>query len=154
METSLDTLLIAVLSTLLGTALGVWLSRRGTGLESRQQMETRLRETEQKLQQQQAQMTEHFNHTAALVNNLTRSYRDLHDYLAASAQQLGDIDIQPVMLADNKASSILGKGAVINPPLDYAPKKGTVGTLSESYGLREDEAGKPPGSNGGAYADV
>ncbi|HQQ62705.1 MAG TPA: DUF1043 family protein [Pseudomonadales bacterium] len=137
-------ILVALLSGILGAIAGAFLMYRGTRLQSRQQLEVRLQQAEQKLKDQQAQVTEHFTHTASLVGNLTRNYRDLHDYLASSAQQLGNIDIQPVLLSDNKSAPILGQGAVLNPPLDYAPKKGQVGTLSETYGLQDDNQLKPP----------
>lgn len=152
MDSNANLILVAIASGAIGIVIGAYLTWRGIRPQSRQQLESRLQEAEQKLKQQQAQLTEHFTHTASLVSNLTRNYRDLHDYLASSAQQLGNIDIQPVMLSDNKAAPILGHGAVINPPLDYAPKKGAVGTLSETYGLREEPATRPP--SGDAYSDV
>lgn len=153
MDNSANIILVAIASGAIGIVLGAFLMWRGIRPQSRQQLETRVQEAEQKLKQQQAQVTEHFTHTAALVSNLTRNYRDLHDYLASSAQQIGNIDIQPVMLGDNKAAPILGQGAVINPPLDYAPKKGNLGTLNEAYGLRDESPAKPP-ANGDAYSEI
>ncbi|HQQ75527.1 MAG TPA: DUF1043 family protein [Pseudomonadales bacterium] len=137
-----DVILIALASGITGIVIGAFLMFRGIHPKSRQQLEARLQDAERKLQQQNAQITEHFTHTASLVSNLTRNYRDLHDYLSSSAQQLGNIDIQPVLLSDSKSAPILGQGVVINPPLDYALKKSDVGTLSEVYGLK-DEAPKP-----------
>ncbi len=87
-----DTTLIALCSGLIGIAIGV-MATRLLKPRSQQQMEAQLQEAEQKLQKQNAQIAEHFSHTASLVSNLTRNYRDLHDYLASSAQQLGNIDI-------------------------------------------------------------
>lgn len=142
MDMNADVILIALASGIAGIAIGAFLMFRGIHPKSRQQLEARLQEAERKLQQQNAQITEHFTHTASLVSNLTRNYRDLHDYLSSSAQQLGNIDIQPVLLSDSKSAPILGQGVVINPPLDYALKKSDVGTLSEVYGLK-DEAPKP-----------
>lgn len=151
-ENSANLILVAIASGAIGLLLGAFLMWRGIRPQSRQQLEQRVQEAEQKLRQQQSQLADHFTHTAALVNNLTRNYRDLHDYLASSAQQLGNIDIQPMMIADSKAATILGQGNVINPPLDYAPKKGDIGTLSESYGLRDERPDAPPTAD--AYADV
>ena len=138
MDTNADVILIALASGIVGMAIGAFLMFRGIHPKSRQQLEARLQEAEQKLQQQNTQITEHFTHTASLVSNLTRNYRDLHDYLSSSAQQLGNIDIQPVLLSDSKSATILGQGMVINPPLDYALKKSNVGTLSEAYGLKDE----------------
>ncbi len=138
MDTSADMILVALTSGAVGIAIGAFLMFRGIHPKSRQQLEAKLEEAEQKLKQQNAHITEHFTHTASLVSNLTRNYRDLHDYLSSSAQQLGNIDIQPVLLSDSKAAPILGQGVVINPPLDYALKKSNVGTLSEVYGLKDE----------------
>lgn len=150
MENTANLFLVALASGALGVMLGAFLMWRGIHPQSRQQLESRAQEAEQKLKQQQAHVTEHFAHTASLVSNLTRNYRDLHDYLSSSAQQLGNIDIQPVMLGDNKSAPIFGRGAVINPPLDYAPKKDGIGTLNEAYGLRDEDevdATKPSGTS-------
>lgn len=152
MDTEINIFLVAIASGAVGLLAGAFLMYRGIRPQSRQQLEAKLQDTEQRLKQQQNQIAEHFSHTAALVNNLTRNYKDLHDYLAASAQQLGNIDIQPEMLADAKSAAFLGQGTVLNPPLDYAPKKGNLGTLNEAYGLRDEELPKPPPSD--AYGDV
>ena len=142
MDTSTNIMLIVLISGIVGIAIGAILMFWGIHPKSRQQLEAKLQEAEQKLKQQNAQITEHFTHTASLVSTLTRNYRDLHDYLATSAQQLGNIDIQPVLSSDSKTAPILGQGVVLNPPLDYAPKKSNVGTLSEMYGLQDEEADK------------
>lgn len=142
MDTSTNIMLVVLTSGIVGVAIGAILMFWGIHPKSRQQLEAKLQEAEQKLKQQNTQIAEHFTHTASLVSNLTRNYRDLHDYLATSAQQLGNIDIQPVLSSDSKAAPILGQGVVINPPLDYAPKKSNVGTLSETYGLRDETAHK------------
>lgn len=142
MDTSTNMILVALTSGVIGMAAGAFLMFRGIHPKSRQQLETKLQEAQHKLKQQEAQITEHFTHTASLVSNLTRNYRDLHDYLASSAQQLGNIDIQPVLLSDSKAAPILGQGVVINPPLDYAQKKSNIGTLSEVYGLKDESPDK------------
>lgn len=142
MDTGVNVMLVALTSGVVGIVIGALLMFWGIHPKSRQQLEAKLQEAEQKLKQQNTQITEHFTHTASLVSNLTRNYRDLHDYLASSAQQLGNIDIQPVLSSDSNAAPILGQGVVINPPLDYAPKKNNVGTLSEAYGLRDESPRK------------
>jgi len=135
-----DITLIALCSGIVGIAIGV-LAARLFRPSSHRQMETQLQEAEQKLLKKNTQIAEHFSHTASLVSNLTRNYRDLHDYLASSAQQLGNIDIQPVLHNDNPSAPILGQGIVINPPLDYSPQSNN--TLSEAYGLKDDQTEKP-----------
>jgi uncharacterized membrane-anchored protein YhcB (DUF1043 family) len=150
MDTSItDTILIALCSGLVGLVIGI-LATRLLRPGSQRQMEMQLQEAEQKLQKKNAQIAEHFSHTASLVSNLTRNYRDLHDYLASSAQQLGNIDIQPVLHSDHQAAPILGQGVVINPPLDYSPQKNN--TLSEAYGLNDESTEKVTQPN--AYANT
>lgn len=150
MDANSTLILTSAISGLTGLVVGAFLMFRGMRPQSRQQLENRLRETEQKLKQQTAQMTEHFTHTASLVSNLTRSYRDLNDYLASSAQQLGNIDIQPTLVGNGKSAPILGRGVVVTPPLDYAPKNNEIGTLSETYGLKDETQEKPKSD---AYAN-
>ncbi len=147
-------ILVAIISGMIGAAIGAFVMFRGTRLQSRQQLESSLEKAEKQLKNHQTQMTEHFTHTAALVGKLTRDYRDLHDYLASSAEQLGNVDIQPSLHSGSQSAPILGQGAILNAPLDYAPKKGAVGTLNEAYGLREEEPRKPPSNSADAYTDV
>lgn len=152
MYSSSQVLALLLATTLFGTVLGAYLMYRGIRPKSRQQLESQLKESESALKQYQLQMAEHFSHTANLVNNLTQNYRDLHEYLACSAQQLTNLDIQRNLITGGDIKGISGNGTVLNQPLDYAPKKGGVGTLSEDYGLREDRPSKPPSSD--AYTEM
>lgn len=107
-------------------------------------LEQRLHHAETTLQGYQRDVTEHFAHTSQLVNNLTQSYRDVHEHLANGALKLATPAISRQILdsansslnSDNKSYI---SGQHIEPPRDWAPKApGTKGTLSEDYGLRDD----------------
>jgi uncharacterized membrane-anchored protein YhcB (DUF1043 family) len=51
-------------------------------------MAERLQEAEQELSSYRDDVTKHFTETSRLVNNLTQSYRDVHEHLASSAMKL------------------------------------------------------------------
>lgn len=111
----------------------------------------RLEETEQKLDSYEQQVTEHFAETAKLVNTMTQSYKEVHDHLANSAMKLANVDIERQLISrsddpdstteqDNEIEEASAQN--VEPPKDWAPKKpGTEGTLSESYGLKEEKTG-------------
>lgn len=138
--------ILALLGCFLAGALaGALLVYRGLRLQSRQQLESELKKAKLELHQHQSQTTEHFHHAAFLMGNLTRNLRDLHNYMAESSKMIGNIDIAPTLTGDpSPPAPLLGNNAVIAPPLDYAPKKSDIGTLSESYGLREEPPKKQP----------
>jgi len=83
---SLGTIIVFSLFTLLiGLGLGVLGFRRFGGQQDLQQ---RLQQAEQQFRAYQADVTEHFEETSRRVNTLTRSYKDVHEYLASSAMKL------------------------------------------------------------------
>lgn len=143
---SLSTLILTGLICALGGAVaGVLLNRT---LQPQQQqnreLEQRLQQAEQKLNDYQSEVTEHFAQTSQLVNNLTQSYKDVHEHLANSALKLTSADISRQMLEAGDGK-LLAEGDIelseenVQPPRDWAPKAvGETGALSEEYGLREE----------------
>ena len=134
-------LMVAATAFIAGCLLSLLLSKSlSSGEKKSRTLETRLKETEEKLNDYQQEVTDHFAQTAQLVNNLTQNYKEVHEHLAGSALKLANVDISRQLLAsgvnDNEAE--LGdseKG--FQPPKDWAPGEGA---LSEGYGLdREDE---------------
>ena len=112
-------------------------------------LEQRLHEAESNLQGYQRDVAEHFSQTAALVNNLTQAYREVHEHLANGALKLATpaISRQIIDSANNSLDSN-NKAYIseqrIEPPRDWAPKApGSKGVLSEEYGLRDDDH-RPP----------
>lgn len=107
-------------------------------------LEQRLHHAETSLQSYQRDVAEHFAQTSELVNNLTQSYREVHEHLASGALKLATPAISRQIL--DSANSGLGGGTKpyitgqqIEPPRDWAPKApGSKGALSEDYGLRDD----------------
>ncbi len=107
-------------------------------------LEQRLHHAETTLQSYQRDVAEHFAQTSQLVNNLTQSYREVHEHLANGALKLATPAISRQIL-DSANSGFSGdtKSYIsdqhIEPPRDWAPKApGTKGILSADYGLRDD----------------
>ena len=100
-----------------------------------------------KLEEQQAQINEHFVTTADLVNKLTLTYKEVYDHLAIGAESLCDSDaaIQVLEARQNVAKLIAADDArdinpdPTGPAKDYAPKTDNeAGALSEEFGLNTD----------------
>lgn len=70
---------------LIGAAIMRYWSPR---LKVNKEMAERLQEAEQELNSYRDEVTQHFTETSRLVNNLTQSYRDVHEHLANSAMKL------------------------------------------------------------------
>lgn len=89
MVSTATVVIIALLSLALGTIAGGLLWRAfGHGDEGKQALEKRLEEAERRLRDYQSEVTEHFVETSRRVNDLTRNYKDVHEYLASSAVKL------------------------------------------------------------------
>lgn len=89
------------------------------------------------------QVDHHFVRTAELVNQLTESYRQVHEHLSSGARDLcseagrrlaSDASLDALSAEDTATETAADTG----PPLDYAPS--ARGTLSEDYGLEKKGA--------------
>ncbi len=141
----------AVISLVVGCIIGALLSRVLSPQEQKaKSLETKLQDAENHLTEYQQEVTEHFAQTAKLVNTLTESYRDVHEHLASDALKLANVDISRQLLKNAEGGDELLTEESMNesdfqPPRDWAPKTpGKEGTLSENFGLNEeDEYPKP-----------
>lgn len=146
---SIEIIVIAAVALLIGILIGTILHRTLSPQASKSRaVETRLQETEQKLTDYQQEVTEHFADTAKLVNNLTQSYKEVHEHLATNALKLANVDISRQLLSSspekdaNSGESI--DGELPEPPKDWAPKvPNQEGTLREDYRLNEDDVPQP-----------
>ncbi|SDZ93482.1 YhcB family protein [Microbulbifer marinus] len=139
---------VLILVGILGLALGALLAfiavRGRGGVDRTQELELRLREANNKLEDFQLQVNEHFDQTAQLVHNLTESYKEVHEYLANSAVRLASQDISRQMLeaGSGKLSENDDNLKSVAPPRDWAPKEpGAKGTLAEDFGLEKEALG-------------
>lgn len=136
----------------LGAAAGWFYARFRGGDERAQELEAHLRALQAKYDHYQESVTQHFTDTARLSNQLTQSWRELHEQLHRGADALcadnkrhsaqspahaflpvgADVSRQQAHLLDD--DTLL---AQIHPPRDYATKQpDEQGTLSEHYGLK------------------
>ncbi|MBE8716853.1 YhcB family protein [Cellvibrio polysaccharolyticus] len=141
---SFSTLIVACLiSLIVGGGLGAFLLYLFRAQVYSQELEQRLHDAEGTLQSYQRDVAEHFAQTSQLVNNLTQSYRDVHEHLANSALKLATPAISKQILDSANGNLLGGEKSYINEqqfeaPRDWAPKTaGSSGTLSEEYGLHD-----------------
>lgn len=142
---SLTTLSLAIITCLLlGGIVGAFLMFALRPQEKiNRELETQLQETEERLREYQQDVTHHFVETSKLINNLTRSYREVHEHLASSALKLGNADLSK-QISQAGDGKLLEQSPGTNPlevtaPTDWAPKKpGKHGTLSEEFGLSDE----------------
>lgn len=132
-------LIVSTVTFIAGCLLTLLMTRTLSSSEQKtRSLETRLQQAEENLASYQQEVTEHFSETAELVNNLTQSYKDVHEHLTGSALKLANVDISRQLLSNNPSSDE-EKLAIaeedFEPPKDWAPSEGT---LSEGYGLTED----------------
>jgi len=133
--------IVAVVSLLVGLLAGI-MGGRWTSKDAQ-----RYREVERKLDQVmqdkktfEDEVVDHFADTAKLLNNLTESYRDVHNHLATGAASLcqgkGPLALGPLE-GQPDPNLIPEQMANIQPPLDYAPKTSPdeKGMLNEEFGL-------------------
>ena len=141
-EVSLGVLIaIGAVLLLAGVGIGLLVGRNtAPGSQKYRETERRLDQVLQEKKAYEDEVVEHFSDTAKLLNNLTESYRELHNQLAAGAGHLckeqGPISLSR-MEEQRDQAEIPPQLADIQPPLDYAPKHSPdeQGMLSEGFGL-------------------
>lgn len=147
---TLNTLIVIAIATFgAGLILGMLInSKRNASRKSQQELELHLSEMKQQQESYQNEVTSHFTQTAELLDQLTTSYRDVHNHLAKGAQILASGsagEVLQVLPEDEKSSNAETLVAEqLNPPLDYAPKnQNEEGMLSESFGLKKAKQQAP-----------
>ncbi len=139
---------------LAGVGIGMLLSQRVTPSgQKRRAAERQLDELLQEKKAYEDEVVEHFTDTARLLNQLTESYRDVHNHLARGASELcrgySQVALEK-MERKVDLNDIPADLADIQPPKDYAPKSSPddKGMLSEDFGLErkqgEGETRTPP----------
>lgn len=149
--------LLYLLVFLLGAAAGVFYAKQQLPDHRVKELESLLHDLQGRHERYQRDVSEHFEQTATLVNELTQRYRDVHDHLVQGATSLCDDpkrsrDESParafVSLAPHHepasapAYSVYSRLddaelAQVEPPRDYATKSPSdKGTLDERFGFR------------------
>lgn len=131
----------AIAALFVGLGLGLLIGRRSSPAEQKhRELERKLDQVLQDKKAYEDEIVEHFSDTARLLNNLTESYRDVHNHLATGAATLcqGQGPVNLGRLENERdPAEIPPQLANIQPPLDYAPKTtpGEKGMLNEEFGL-------------------
>ena len=137
-------LAVGVALAILGLLVG-WATGRRTSAEAKKYRDIALK-LDQVMQDKKAyedNVVEHFTETAKLLNNLTESYREVHNHLAQGAASLcqgeGPVSLERLESRRDPAE-IPAHLAHIQPPLDYAPKHSPdeKGMLNEEFGLERE----------------
>ncbi len=133
-----------------GIVIGLLIGRRQSPANQKyRDVERRLDQVLQDKKVYEDEVVEHFGETARLLNNLTQSYRDVHNHLAQGAANLcqgqGPVSLDRLQSGGDSAE-IPPQLADVQQPLDYAPKTSPdeKGMLNEEFGLdRDKEKAKP-----------
>ena len=140
----------AAAGLIIGLGLGLLLGRQSSPSgQKHREVERKLDQVLQDKKAYEDEVVEHFSDTAKLLNNLTESYRDVHNHLAKGAATLcqgeGPVSLERLEGADDPAE-IPAHLADIQPPLDYAPKSSPdeTGMLNEEFGLERKAAAATP----------
>lgn len=162
--------IIGAVALAAGGLIGYLLGRSGSDASQRQTLSDQLDETKAELTTYKQDVTEHFEKTAELVNQLTNTYREVHQHLASGAQSLCDSDTASLALKESAQARLTAAPEasdapipvvtdvvpneeaekIPEPPRDYAAKSGNEkGMLSEAYGLdvEVDDNGEEPVTN-------
>ncbi|MDF1832112.1 MAG: DUF1043 family protein [Porticoccaceae bacterium] len=146
-----DPIIIALTSLIIGLVIGILIGRTfSNATKQRQTLTEELRKKDNELKTYQHKVTEHFITTSELVNNLTHSYKEVHQHLADSAMTLTNPEISNKLLeagSGNLGTAHTTSNTTIDsskPPKDYTPD--INGILDESYGLEKDKTLATPKS--------
>lgn len=150
------TVLLYLLVFLLGAAAGVLYAKKQVPDHRVKELETLLHDLQGRHERYQHDVSDHFEQTAQLVNELTQRYREVHEHLVQGALSLCDDpkrhrDENPAR-SFNSLEGPTGASAPVyaayshieehelagfEPPRDYATKSPSdKGTLDERFGFK------------------
>lgn len=135
---------IAIGSLAVGIVIGIAFTRRlGSDAIRVQHLEEKLESMSETHMEYRNNVSEHFNMTSELINQMTDSYKKVYEHLAIGAQDLCSdqvaeklLPLQPDAMFENETVS--NNQDQIEAPKDYATKSNPdqIGTLSEGFGLK------------------
>lgn len=151
------TVLLYLLVFLLGAAAGVLYAKKQVPDHRVKELETLLHDLQGRHERYQRDVSDHFEQTANLVNELTQRYREVHEHLVQGAQTLCDDpkrhrDENPARAFNSLEGPASPASAPVyapysrledhelvgfEPPRDYATKNpADKGTLDERFGFK------------------
>ena len=140
---------IAIVSLAIGIVIGIAFTRRlGTDATRIQQLEEKLESMSESHLEYRNNVSEHFNATSGLINQMTNSYKNVYDHLAIGAQDLCSNQVAEKLLPLQSDAMFENETAdnnynQIDAPKDYATKSSPaqVGALAEDFGLKKLKVG-------------
>ncbi len=146
---------IAIGCLAVGIVIGTAFTRQlGTDAARVKELEEKIANIMESHEEYRESVSEHFNVTSDLINQMTSKYREVYEHLANGAQDLCSakvaeklLPIQPDAIFENETS--INETTQINAPKDYATKSdpSQAGALSESYGLKRSKIKTRPNKN-------
>ncbi len=135
---------IAIGSLATGIVIGIAFTKRlGTDAIRVQHLEEKLESLSESHDEYRNNVSEHFNMTSELINQMTDSYKKVYEHLAIGAQDLCSDQVAEKLLplqsdAMFENETVSNNQNQIDAPKDYATKSNPnqVGTLSEGFGLK------------------
>lgn len=135
---------IVIGSLAVGIVIGIAFTRRlGTDAIRIQQLEEKLESMSESHTEYRTNVSEHFNMTSELINQMTDSYKKVYEHLASGAQDLCSDQVAEKLLplqsdAMFENETVGANQNQIEVPKDYAIKTNPeqIGTLSEGFGLK------------------
>ena len=146
----LDAIIFVTLGLVIGVIAGFVIGKNlQPENQKNRELEEKLSATEKKLADYQQSVTDHFVEASNRINQMTQSYKELHEHLATSALELTNPEVSKnlleaasgeLKLKTNNDSPIPTEESDLHIPKDWAPTPaGEKDQLSENFGLGESE---------------
>jgi len=136
-------LIVAIVTTLIGLVIGYFWGRiqARTDSEKKQVLQEQLQQNRHELEDYRRNVTEHFNSTAQLMQQMTEQYKAVYQHLAKGAQTLTDGDAQ--LLTEGSSQRLPGgdssEVAATGEEEQAAPREKSVAE-DEQIGLKKEKA--------------
>ncbi len=143
--------LLYIVTLVIGGFAGYALAKARNPDNRVRELEEHLHALQGKYDHYQDAVTQHFVSTAQLVNNLSNSYREVHEHLRQGAESLcadnrrhgssnpaNAFEKLDAPRGNTLQGALVDDHYTVEPPRDYATKQPTdKGTLHEDYGFRD-----------------
>ena len=154
---------VAVGAAVLGVIIGYLASKKmGASLKEQALLQQQIEELQNQQQNYRSEVSDHFAETAQLFNQLTNSYRNVHNHLAEGAQKLaGESDTNTLAaLSDESRSALTAENDITlhnndtieidnlgaNIEDDELEKESQQAEAEVTIGRENDSQPYPPGS--------
>lgn len=94
--------IISILTLVTGGVIGYFAGRFGTSATKQRDLNLQLEDSQRQLDAYKQQVNQHFERTAELVNDMTESYKAVHQHLATGSEALCDADTSKLEAAPIK----------------------------------------------------